>query len=178
MARVVGAVLAIAMASSFGIWELWRATAGVTGGRNERLDVVAVGAPAAAGVRQEPPPAAQALAPALRETPIPTATIIEMPSLEGEKPEMAIRRQGAASARKAGIRSAREVSRGADTRASRGATVPLGGAKSQWKRGGDAAADSRHSPLKARRQSTVPKDVEERIDSDVQVIEAIVTRSR
>ena len=177
MALVMIAVLAIVLAPSFVIWERWRATAGVTEGGGEGLDVVAMSVPIAAGVRQEPVPAAQELVPPLREARAPAATIVEMPSSEGERPETAIRRPGVASARPAGVRSAR-VARVTDTRASRGATVPHAAARSQGTRGGDSAANARHPLPQVRRPSAVPKDVDERIDSDVQVIEAIVTRSR
>lgn len=178
MALVVIAVLAIVLAPSFVIWERWRATAGVTEGGGEGLDVVAMSVPIAAGVRQEPVLAAQELVPPLREARAPAATIVEMPSSEGERPETAISRPRVASARPAGVRSARDVARVADTRASRGATVLHAAARSQGARGGDSAANARHPLPQVRRPSAVPKDVDERIDSDVQVIEAIVTRSR
>lgn len=178
MALFMIAVLAIALAPSLVIWERWRATAGVTEGGGEGLDVVAVSVPIAAGVRQEPVPAAQELVPPLREARAPAATIVEMPSSEGERPETAIRRPGVASARPAGVRSARDVARVTDMRASRGATVLHAAARSQGARGGDSAANARHPLPQVRRPSAVPKEVDERIDSDVQVIEAIVTRSR
>lgn len=178
MALVMIAVLAIVLAPSFVIWERWRATAGVTEGGGEGLDVVAMSVPIAAGVRQEPVPAAEALVPPLREARAPAATIVEMPSSEGKRSEAAISQPGVASARPAGVRSARDVARVTDTRASRGATVLHAAARSQGRRGGDSAADARHPLSQVRRQSAVLKDDDEGIDSDVQVIEAIVTRSR
>lgn len=176
MALVLGAVLAIVLALSFVIWERWRATSGLNEG--EGVDVVAMSAPVAAEVRQEPAPAVQEFVPPQQEVRVPAATIVELPSPEGEKPEMAIRRPGVASVRRTETRPAREATRVADARASHGATVRHSAAKSQGKRGGDSTADSKHATPQVRRQSAVAKDVEERIDSDVQVIEAIVTRSR
>ncbi|MBD5801137.1 hypothetical protein AZOA_05440 [Azoarcus sp. Aa7] len=178
MVLVLGAVLAVVAALAFVMWERWRATAGVNEGGGEGLDVVAMSAPIAAGVRQELVPAVQELAPPLQEARVPAATIVEMPSREEEKSETAIGRPGVANARPTETRPAREATRVAEARASRGAVVRHAATRSQGKRGGDSTADLRHVPPQIRRQSAVPKDVEERIDSDVQVIEAIVTRSR
>lgn len=178
MTLVLSAVLAIALALSFVMWVRWRAPAGAHQGGGDGLNVVAMNAPITAGVRQESVSAVQDLAPPPLEARAPTATIIEMPSPQGEKPEMAVRRPEVASARPPETRSAREVTRVAGARAARGATVSRAAARSQGRRGGDSVADSRHSPSQVRRQSVVPKDAEGPIDADVQVIEAIVTRSR
>lgn len=179
MVLVLGAVLAVVAALAFVMWERWRATAGVNEGGGEGLDVVAMSAPPiAAGVRQELVPAVQELAPPLQEARVPAATIVEMPSLEEEKSETAIGRPGVANARPTETRPAREATRVAEARASRGAVVRHAATRSQGRRGGDSTPDLRHAPPQVRRQSAVPNDVEERIDSDVQVIEAIVTRSR
>lgn len=178
MALVAGAALAVVAVLAFMMWGRWRATAGVDEGGGKGVDVLIVTAPRAAEVRQESVPAVRELAPPLQEARVPAATIVEMPSREGEKPEASVSRAGMASARPAETRPASAGVRVGDARASRAATLSRAAAKPQGKRGGDSRADARHSPPQVRRQSVVSKDVEERIDSDVQVIEAIVTRSR
>ncbi|MCK9985568.1 MAG: hypothetical protein AzoDbin1_02040 [Azoarcus sp.] len=159
MVLVLGAALAIVSALVFVAWESGRATFRV----DEDVDLVAESAPIVSGVRQEPVLAEQRPAPPLQEVRTPAATIVEMPVQGAEKPE---------------ARPASGVVRGANARALHGATVRGSPARSPSKRGGDSKADFAHSAPQVRRLPAITKDVEERVDADVQVIEAIVTRSR
>lgn len=159
MALVSGAALAIVSALVFVAWERGRATFRV----DEDVELVAESAPVVSAVRQGPVLAVQRLAPPLQEVRTPAATIVEMPVQGAEKPE---------------VRPASGATRGANARAVHGATVRGSPARSPSKRGGDRKADSAHSAPQVRRLPAITKDVEERGDADVQVIEAIVTRSR
>ena len=175
-ARRVGVVLisagmlALVSVLCFAMWERGRTTSHL----DEDVDMVAVGAPVVAGVRETVTSAEQEYSPLMQEIRAPAATIVEMATQEVDRPVRAFRRTEGTG----GIRSAREAVRGARTPRRHGGTVRELAARSPSHGENGARADTGHAVPQVRRHSAMTKNSLEPVDADVQVIEAIVTRSR
>ncbi|MCC4115237.1 hypothetical protein LLG90_07730 [Aromatoleum toluclasticum] len=170
MALVLGVALAVVLALTSLMWE----GEPVASRMVEGADVVAVSAPAVMGVRQEPVPAVPVFVSPVQEVRTPAATIVEMAGPDMERPGAAIGRSGGAG----GGRPVKDVEGRANARGARGATVRETAARSQSKRSDDPRAGARHAAPPVRRQPEMTRNVEDRVDADVQVIEAIVARPR
>ncbi|NMG28246.1 hypothetical protein [Aromatoleum evansii] len=161
MVLAAGAALAVVGVLFFAMWESWRAPVGESAGGREPLDVVPVSAPMETETRPERLPTVQAsVMPPVPEFRAPAATIVEMPAQRVEPPRIVDSRSG-------GVKrvAQREVARAS-------------AASAKPKPGGERAAEARRGAPPVRMQPAVPKHAEERVDADVQVIEAIVTRAR
>lgn len=163
-ALTLGVVLVVVPVLVFVMWERWRI--GADEGGREPVDVVATSAPVVTDVGQERLPAVQVpVMPPVQELRPPAATIVEMPVLRGEQPRTGDSPSVGARAGLAGVRPPRAVVRAL-------------AASAKSKAAGERKADARRPAPLARAQSAAPKSVEEQVDADVQVIEAIVTRAR
>lgn len=156
-----GAALAVAGVLTLAMWEPWRAPVAESAGGRESLDVVAVSVPVETENRPERLPAMQApVMPPVPEFRAPAAIIVEVPVQRVEPPRIVDSRSGGAKRI-----AQREVARASAVSA-------------KSKPGGERAAEARRGAPPVRMQPAVPKHAEERVDADVQVIEAIVTRAR
>lgn len=169
---VVVGVLVVVM------WVPGREPAGVGAGGREPVDVVAMSAPVTTGAGRERLPDAQRLEmPPVQESLAPAATIVEMAAQRVEQPKMVGGPAGGARARMVdGGRSSDVAGRGTARAAQREvARGSVAGAKS--KVAGERMADAGRSAPLARTRSAAPRLLEDQVDADVQVIEAIVTRA-
>lgn len=174
MVLVLGVGLAVVSVLTMLWWDGGRATFGI----DEAADGVEVSVPVVTGGREEPVPAMPVLAPPVQEVLAPAATIVEIPVPGVEASGGAIRRSEGAGVDPARGRLVKGVGRGTNARGAHGAAVREGAARSQSKRGDVPRSSARHTVSQGQRQPAVTKNVEEWVDADVQVIEAIVTRPR
>ncbi|NMF90414.1 hypothetical protein [Aromatoleum petrolei] len=179
MVLAAGVVLAVAGLLVFVMQKPWRSTGGEGAVEPESVDLVGMSAPVVTDVRQERLPEVRApVMPPVQEFRAPAATIVEMPVQRVELPNKVDSPPGVANVSVAGGRRPSEAAGRGAMRVAPREVARTSTASAKSKPGGGRKADARRGAPPVRTQPGGPKHVEERVDADVQVIEAIVTRTR